>query len=73
MPDLLRNSIRKSIPDYIALHRYEIFVRELENIAPFNYVLKYKLYKKIENYDNSYANSILAYCSIARRRYIWNK
>lgn len=66
VPDLLRNSIRKSIPDYIALHRYEIFVRELENIAPFNYVLKYKLYKKIENYDNSYANSILAYCSIAR-------
>lgn len=66
MPDLLRKSIRKNIPNYIALHRYEIFVRQLENIAPFSYMLKYKLYKKIENFDNSFGNAILAYCSIAR-------
>ncbi len=66
VPDLLRDNIKKSIPDYIALHRYEIFVRQLEKTAPFSYMLKHKLYSKIKNYDNSYGNSILAYCSIAR-------
>lgn len=66
VPDFVRNNIRKNIPEYIALYRFEIFVRKLEEEVPFSYLLKYRLYFKIENFDNAYANAVLAYCSIIR-------
>lgn len=66
IPELIKQNIRKLIPEYIALHRYELFVRQLEKETPFNYPLKYKLYVKMRNYENSYANAILTYCAAAR-------
>lgn len=66
VPDIVRDNIRKSIPEYIATYRFEIFTRKLEEEVPFSYILKYRLYLKIGNYDNAYANAILAYCSIVR-------
>lgn len=66
VPNIVRNSIKEKIPEYIVLHHFEIFVRKLEKEVPFSYILKYKLYYKIENYDNAYANAVLAYCAIAR-------
>lgn len=66
VPALIKKSIRVIIPDYIATHRYELFVRQLEKEAPFNYQLKYTLYVKMNNYDNAHACAILAYCAAAR-------
>lgn len=66
VPSIVRNNIKEKIPEYIVLHRFEIFARKLEKEVPFSYILKYKLYHKIKNYDNAYANAVLAYCAIAR-------
>lgn len=66
VPELIKESIKQTIPLYVSLNRYEIYARQVEQNSPLDYVLKYWLYYKAGNINNAYANAILAYCSIAR-------
>ena len=66
VPELIKTAIRKEIPVYLSVNRYELYARQIEQKSPLDYILKYWLYNKAGNIDNSYANAILAYCSIAR-------
>ena len=66
VPVLVKTAIRKEIPLYLSLNRFEMYARQIEQYSPLDYVLKYWLYSKAGNMNNAYANAILAYCSIAR-------
>lgn len=66
VPELIKTAIRKELPIYLSVNRFELYARQIEQHSSLDYILKYWLYNKAGNIDNAYANAILAYCSIAR-------
>lgn len=62
----IKKSLTVCIPEYVFQYRYSILSKQMECVETFNYVFKYTMYLKIENYENAYGSAISAYCANAR-------